>query len=153
VYTPPGDVGDRHARGALAGDLKTQQALPVVLAMYIEGMSQEPTVLRRELRSRAHEYIAAWKLPQAAWYESPGGTVLFRRYGNRHGNFLDRSYQAIQWDDGYMARFRKLHRYWRVLLLAAGTKAKGLDSSSSSDALLMNVFCYPGDGRGTGSTR
>jgi hypothetical protein len=63
----------------------------------------------------------------------------------RHGNFFDASYEAIAARPGWMRRFNKIHAQGRALPKAeSGRRWRELDSSMSSDALLMNVFCAPG---------
>ena len=56
-----------------------------------------------------------------------------------HGNFLDASYKRILADADWAKRLEKAHTAKRQ-----GTRPwRELDSAMSSDALLMNVFCYP----------
>ena len=63
----------------------------------------------------------------------------------RHGNFYDAAYAAIAARPGWMRRFDKIHAQGRALPKAeSGRRWRELDSSMSSDALLMNVFCTPG---------
>jgi NifU-like protein involved in Fe-S cluster formation len=63
----------------------------------------------------------------------------------RHGNFFDASYAAIAARPEWMRRFDKIHAQGRALPKAeSGRRWRELDSSMSSDALLMNVFCAPG---------
>jgi hypothetical protein len=61
----------------------------------------------------------------------------------RHGNFFDASYAAIAARAEWMRRFDKIHAQGRALPKAE-RRWRELDSSMSSDALLMNVFCMPG---------
>jgi hypothetical protein len=68
----------------------------------------------------------------------------------RHGNFFDASYAAIASRPEWMRRFDKIHAQGRALPKAeayahekAPRRWRELDSSMSSDALLMNVFCAP----------
>lgn len=66
----------------------------------------------------------------------------------RHGNFFDPAYQAIlAWPD-WLRRFNKIHAQAARALpkpqLDPQRRWRELDSSMSSDALLMNVFCTPG---------
>jgi len=61
----------------------------------------------------------------------------------RHGNFFDASYAAIASRPEWMRRFDKIHAQGRALPKAE-RRWRELDSSMSSDALLMNVFCAPG---------
>jgi hypothetical protein len=66
----------------------------------------------------------------------------------RHGNFFDPAYAAILARPEWMRRFSKVHAQGaRSLPRPAGEpprRWRELDSSMSSDALLMNVFCTPG---------
>ncbi len=63
----------------------------------------------------------------------------------RHGNFFDAAYAAIARRPEWMRRFNKIHAQGRSLPRAeSGRRWRELDSSMSSDALLMNVFCAPG---------
>ena len=65
----------------------------------------------------------------------------------RHGNFFDAAYQAILIRPEWAKRLNKIHAQGRGLPRLRddpGYKWKELDSSMSSDALLMNVFCAPG---------
>ena len=61
----------------------------------------------------------------------------------RHGNFFDQAYQAICARPDWVRRFNKVHAQARSLPKAE-RRWRELDSSMSSDALLMNVFCTPG---------
>jgi hypothetical protein len=59
-----------------------------------------------------------------------------------HGNFFDAAYAAISRRPEWMRRFDKIHAQGRALPKAeSGRRWRELDSSMSSDALLMNVFC------------
>ncbi len=66
----------------------------------------------------------------------------------RHGNFFDAAYEAILARPEWMRRFNKVHaQAAHSLPKPAGEPARRwreLDSSMSSDALLMNIFCTPG---------
>ena len=64
----------------------------------------------------------------------------------RHGNFFDPAYAAIAARPEWMRRFDKIHAQGRALPKAESgpPRWRELDSSMSSDALLMNVFCTPG---------
>ncbi|HEY1895302.1 MAG TPA: hypothetical protein VGG62_03475 [Terracidiphilus sp.] len=66
----------------------------------------------------------------------------------RHGNFFDAAYTSILARPEWMRRFSKVHaQAAHALPRPAGEPARRwreLDSSMSSDALLMNVFCTPG---------
>ena len=94
--------------------------------------------LRRELgernrvwaRGRAH--VESYGTPPVMVYEPSDG---------RHGNFFDSAYVAILERPEWMRRFDKIHAQGRALPKAeSGRRWRELDSSMSSDALLMNFF-------------
>jgi hypothetical protein len=64
--------------------------------------------------------------------------------GRRHGNFLRESYCAIVRTASWRKRLQKAHSQARSALPREDRAWKELDSSNSSDALLMNIFCFPG---------
>jgi hypothetical protein len=62
-----------------------------------------------------------------------------------HGNFFDAAYAAIAARPEWFRRFDKIHTSQKSLPKAESSRRwRELDSSMSSDALLMNVFCTPG---------
>ena len=63
--------------------------------------------------------------------------------GRAHGNFLPETYRAILGNKNWRRRLHKAHTSAREVLPRTGRRWCELDSSNSSDALLMNVFCYP----------
>ncbi len=101
--------------------------------------------LQRELSARNRAFAKQRKLLHV---ESSGGTpvVLYQAHEDeiRHGNFVDRSYLAILGHAAWQRRLSKTHAQARSRLPRDGRAWKELDSCNSSDALLMNVFCYPG---------
>lgn len=110
--------------------------------------------LRRELMVRnrrwAHGrlHVESYGGEQVIVYapEHPAIVDLFsgaRQVGERHGNFFDPAYAAILKRQDWMRRLRKVHTGRRSLPRADRAWCE-LDSSTSSDALLMNVFCTPG---------
>ena len=69
--------------------------------------------------------------------------------GKLHGNFFDEAYAAIACHPEWMRRFDKIHPREKSLPKAESESGparrwRELDSSMSSDALLMNIFCTPG---------
>ncbi len=101
--------------------------------------------LRRELGVRNHHYARG-----RPHVESYGGqpVVVYEVDGERHGNFFDPAYAAICARPEWMRRFNKTHaqaaRALPKSVIDPTRKWRELDSSMSSDALLMNVFCAPG---------
>jgi hypothetical protein len=61
-----------------------------------------------------------------------------------HGNFINASYQAILKRPEWRRRLQKVHSHGNQSLPKSEWVWRELDSSMSSDALLMNIFCYPG---------
>jgi hypothetical protein len=108
--------------------------------------------LRRELSYRSEHYARSHGLPHCLSYRQPP-TVCFERYCNdsRHGNFLPSTYKAILHRPNWHRRLQKVHSQGRKSLPRPENGIwRELDACTSSDALLMNVFCYPGvfkDGR------
>lgn len=108
--------------------------------------------LRRELRQRAEQYARTHRVPHCLSYGQPP-TVCFERYDDdsRHGNFLPSTYKAILRNLNWRRRLQKVHTQGgkSVPRPEVGIRRE-LDACTSSDALLMNVFCYPSafrDGR------
>ncbi|MGC2110345.1 MAG: hypothetical protein WA655_12565 [Candidatus Korobacteraceae bacterium] len=101
--------------------------------------------LRRELSARNRCFAAQRELPHVQSY---GGVpvVVYRPHENecRHGNFVDESYAAILSHAAWQKRLSKTHAQARTSLPKCERGWRELDSSNSSDALLMNIFCYPG---------
>ena len=103
------------------------------------------TQLRLELAARNRGYARG-----RAHVESYGSApvIVYEPNGGRHGNFFDPAYAAILARPGWMRRFDKIHaQAARSLPKPQSNIARRwreLDSSMSSDALLMNIFCTPG---------
>jgi hypothetical protein len=100
------------------------------------------SLLRQELGSRNRLWARG-----RAHVESYGNppVIVYEPEDDRHGNFFDGAYRAIGTRPEWMRRFDKIHAQGRALPKAeSGRRWRELDSSMSSDALLMNVFCAPG---------
>jgi hypothetical protein len=89
--------------------------------------------LRNRLWARGRAHVESYGDPPVIVYSPEDG---------RHGNFFDASYAAIAGRGEWMRRFDKIHAQGRALpKVESGRRWRELDSSMSSDALLMNVFC------------
>jgi hypothetical protein len=101
--------------------------------------------LRRDLAVRAQKHAQAEAVPHCLSYgEAP--IVCFAPYeqDSRHGNFLPQSYKAIQANPEWRKRLAKVHTQGRHSLPNTERgRWMELDSCTSSDALLMNIFCHP----------
>jgi hypothetical protein len=103
------------------------------------------TQLRWGLTRRNRSYARG-----RAHVESYGSApvIVYEPEGGRHGNFFDEAYAAILARPEWMRRFDKVHAQAARSLPKPQSdiarRWRELDSSMSSDALLMNVFCTPG---------
>jgi hypothetical protein len=101
--------------------------------------------LRQELIARNREWSRG-----RAHVESYGSApvIVYAPESERHGNFFDAAYCAICAQRDWIRRFDKVHAQGARSLprpvLEPHRRWRELDSSMSSDALLMNVFCTPG---------
>lgn len=102
--------------------------------------------LRKELARRAKRFAIANGLTHYESLARRNPTVLYPAEPgkSRHGNFNDLSYEAILANVSWAERLAKPHPRPTALPNDRRADAKELDSSNSSDALLMNCFCYPG---------
>ena len=106
--------------------------------------SQYAALLRQELCARNASYAALRKLPHVTSYgEQP--VVVYQPSAGRlkHGNFISPSYRSILRRPEWRRRLNKIHSQAKHALPMADCVWRELDSSMSSDALLMNIFCYP----------
>ena len=100
----------------------------------------------RQLKAQLRDGALAWqKRTGVPWYQSKGSpsTILFPADGDRHGNFFEPAWAAINADPAWKLRLEKQHSQVKALP-EQYQDARELDSSNSSDALLMNFFCAPG---------
>jgi restriction endonuclease-like protein len=111
----------------------------------VPGRNCYVSVLRQELIARNSSYASLNLLPHATSYgELPVVVYQQSDCGRHHGNFISASYRAILQKPQWRKRLQKVHSQGRRLLPARDGSWRELDSSLSSDALLMNIFCYPG---------
>jgi len=105
------------------------------------SVSPSAAQLRRELALR-NRFYARGRLHVESYGGEP--VVVYAPEGDRHGNFFDDAYRAICRRPEWHRRFDKVHAQARRALPKAERRWRELDSSMSSDALLMNIFCTPG---------
>ncbi len=76
-----------------------------------------------------------------------GSAVVFSPEGSSHGNFVEASYRRIVARPEWARRLEKVHTAKRQARATGADEQvrtwRELDAATSSDALLMNVFCYP----------
>ena len=100
--------------------------------------------LRHELSLRNRAFALQRQLSHV---ESFGGmaVTVYQPHPTRrrHGNFFDESYAAMVAIPEWRKRLEKVHTTAKSSLPRSVRGWKELDSSMSSDALLMNIFCCP----------
>ena len=103
-------------------------------------------LLRKQLADRAKRFATANGITHYKSLGQKDATILFpgEPTTSRHGNFNDESYAEILANASWAKRLKKPHPRRDALPKDRGASAMELDSSNSSDALLMNCFCYPG---------
>jgi Restriction Endonuclease associating with ARP len=98
--------------------------------------------LRRELsarnveRARAHAHELTFGEVPSIIYSQAESEV--------HGNFLTASYRRICGTPQWSKRLEKVYTGSKWIPRQMDRRRHELDCATSSDALLMNVFCYPG---------
>jgi hypothetical protein len=100
--------------------------------------------LRAELSLRSLRFAAARGLHHENTDGNTPAIIFSRDDGGKHGNFHPLSYRAICQNPQWMRRLGKVHTASKRMRARADWQWKELDCANSSDALLMNIFCYPG---------
>lgn len=100
------------------------------------------SALRHELShrnaARAADFLAEMSY-------SPVPSVIYAEdETGQHGNFLPAAYKRILQQPAWKARLAKAYTGSRFLPRRADRTRGELECANSSDALLMNIFCYPG---------
>ena len=112
--------------------------MPVKTSWYANLLRHE-LGLRNRRYARGHAHVESYGSPPVIVYAPENGL---------HGNFFPSAYNAISTRPQWMRRFDKVHAQAARSLprpqLEPARRWRELDSSMSSDALLMNVFCTPG---------
>jgi Restriction Endonuclease associating with ARP len=116
---------------------------PVALRVFVmtARTSFYASELRHELAARNRQY-ARGRQHVESYGSDP--VIVYVPEGGCHGNFFDAAYAAITARADWMRRFNKVHTQAARSLPKTQRRWRELDSSNSSDALLMNVFCTPG---------
>jgi hypothetical protein len=98
--------------------------------------------LRRELSAR---YLAwAEGLEHEATYGSVPCVLHAEQEGGGHGNFLPASWRRIQARSSWRRRLEKTYTASKRIPHSHDRCRGELEAATSSDALLMNLFCFPG---------
>ena len=103
------------------------------------GQLRHELAVRNRLFARGRAHVESYGSAPVIVYEPENGL---------HGNFFEAAYTAIAAHPDWMRRFDKVHAQAARSLprpqLDPARRWRELDSSMSSDALLMNIFCPPG---------
>jgi hypothetical protein len=106
------------------------------MAVPYASLLRQELGMRNRIYARGRAYVESYGTPPVIVYAPEEG---------RHGNFFDDAYAVIADRPEWMRRFDKIHAQGKSLPKPElGRRWRELDSSMSSDALLMNVFCAPG---------
>ena len=98
--------------------------------------------LRRELSYRNAGRTGAWAAEQS--YSAIPNIVYGETEDGRHGNFLPAVYRRILLRADWNGRLAKVYTGSRFIPRRGDRIRRELECANSSDALLMNIFCYPG---------
>jgi hypothetical protein len=98
--------------------------------------------LRGELSHRNAARVASFAAEMS--YSPVPSIVYSENEAGEHGNFLPASYKRILQQPAWRARLAKVYSGSRFFPRKADRTRRELDCANSSDALLMNIFCYPG---------
>jgi hypothetical protein len=101
-----------------------------------------PGALRCELSHRNTARAAGLTVEMS--YGPVPSIIYGENEAGEHGNFLSASYKRILQQPGWKARLAKVYTGSRFLPRKADRVRRELECANSSDALLMNIFCYPG---------
>lgn len=93
--------------------------------------------LRNQISILAKQYAEKYNLSHLV---TSSGVVIFKEDldSGLNGNFIEASYKTILNNGDWKKRLQKPHPHFEN-----DSNVRELDSCNSSDALLMNVFCFP----------
>lgn len=110
--------------------------------MRVAGPKASAGSLRREIAARNRARVA--EDVQEISYGRSESVVYAAGDDGGHGNFLPSSYRRILACPAWARRLEKAYTGDQWMPRAADRTRRELECAASSDALLMNVFCYPG---------
>lgn len=99
--------------------------------------------LRQELAARALDLAQRQSILHECSIGSVPAVVFREDDAGAHGNFFPASYRRIRTRPEWNRRLRKAHTSARRCLVSHDRERRELDTATSSDALLMSVFCHP----------
>jgi len=120
---------------------KVTAGLPFFFAYNGPVSAISSATLRRDLSER-NIYRANEFRHELSYGPIP--SVIYRGDGRSHGNFYPSSYRAICANPNWKKRLEKRYTGSKWVPWSGEKNRSELDCANSSDALLMNIFCYPG---------
>lgn len=96
--------------------------------------------LRSEINAR-NQAFGRYFSHELSW--GPSASVIFKEENGAHGNFLPASWARIHNNPAWRKRLTKSYTGSHFVPRANERRRFELDCATSSDALLMNIFCYP----------
>lgn len=111
-------------------------------------MEPGPGVPELMTAAQLRQEISARNLARGQQYShevswGPSTSVIFAGIDGPHGNFLPASWARIHSNPAWQKRLTKSYTASRYVPRAQDRRRFELDCATSSDALLMNIFCYP----------
>lgn len=97
--------------------------------------------LRSELSARNHVRAASYAHDRTYGSEP---AVVYREEDGEHGNFFPAAWRCIVRNEGWRARLEKSYTASGRIVRGWERERGELECATSSDALLMNLFCTPG---------
>jgi len=116
----------------------------VVLREQFRRVLPSGVSLRVELSIRSLKFASAHGYLHERTDGQVPSVIFGRDEEGRHGNFHPEAYRRILDREAWAKRLDKVHTASKRMRLRSDWQWRELDSSNSSDALLMNIFCYPG---------
>ncbi len=117
-------------------DIEPEPPAPRTGAKLMAGSLRDTIAARNLVRSQVKELT-----------RGAAPSVIYAPDAHTHGNFIDASYRRICANPAWAARLTKPNTAKRQARPSGPDEAIRawceLDSATSSDALLMNIFCYP----------
>jgi hypothetical protein len=107
----------------------------------------DPPPARTGPRSLAGSLRRSLSVAPATPHETTRSSIIHTPNAVSHGNFIDASYRRILANPDWKQRLTKAHSAKRQARACGAEETvrewHELDAATSSDALLMNIFCYP----------
>lgn len=88
--------------------------------------------------------VRATELPHEVTYGSTPSVIYGEGEDGVHGNFHAASFRRIAANPTWLRRLDKAYTASRRVAWSHDRRRGELECANSSDALLMNIFCYPG---------